>query len=301
MMSDLNLYVTKDLGAYDMIIGRDMMSDLGIDIKFSNNSVTWNGVEVPMKDRDATFKESFHVGDITAMEEATEKGCTILEAKYEAANLRQICNKSSHLNSAKQERLFQLLNSHELLFNGKLGNWQEDTYDIDLKEDAKPYQAKAFPIPYVHLETLKAEVERLCELGVFKRVNRSEWAAPTFIIPKKIGSERFISKFRELNERIQRMPYPIPTTQTLLWQLEGFQYANGLDLNMGYYHSEFSPDVKKLYTIGLPNGKPEYQRLPTGLGSSPDMFQKNMFNLIPEQEYVRAYTDDLLVTTQRFI
>jgi hypothetical protein len=68
MMSDLNLYVTKDLGAYDMIIGRDMMSDLGIDIKFSNNSVTWNGVEVPMKDRDATFKESFHVGDTTAME-----------------------------------------------------------------------------------------------------------------------------------------------------------------------------------------------------------------------------------------
>ena len=34
-----DLYVTKSLGAYDMIIGRDMMSDLGIDIRFSSNSV----------------------------------------------------------------------------------------------------------------------------------------------------------------------------------------------------------------------------------------------------------------------
>jgi hypothetical protein len=30
-----------------------------------------------MKDRDATFEESFHVGDTTAMEEATERVCTI--------------------------------------------------------------------------------------------------------------------------------------------------------------------------------------------------------------------------------
>ena len=132
-------------------------------------------------------------------------------------------------------------------------------------------------------------------------MNRSEWAASTFIIPKKDGSERFISEFRELNKRIQRKPYPTPKTQTLLLQVEGFQHANGLDLNIGYYHSELNPDVKKLHTIVLPYGKSEYQRLPTGLCTGPDVFQKNMSNLIAEQENVRAYTDDLLVSNQRFI
>ena len=161
------------------------MSDLGIDIKFSSNSVIWNGAEVPMKDRDATFEESFHVGDTTAMEEATERVRTILEAKYEAANLREICNKSLHLDTAKQEQLFRLLNSYEVLFNGQLGHWLGDEYDIDLKEDAKPYHAKAFPITYVHLETLKAEVERLCKLGVLKRVNRSGQHQPS-LFPRKM-------------------------------------------------------------------------------------------------------------------
>ena len=293
-----DMYVTKNLGAYDMILGHDLMTDLGIDIHFSTKSVTWDGVEIPMKDRDATFKESFHVGDTVAMEEAATRIREILEAKYEKANLRDICDKSMHLETEQQEQLFRLLSQYEELFNGELGHWDGDDYKIDLIEGATPYHAKAFPIPRVHLETLRAEVQRLCDLGVLKRVNRSEWAAPTFIIPKKDGSVRFISDFRELNKRIKRKPYPIPKIQNLLLQLEGFQYATSLDLNMGYYHIELSPDAKKLCTIVLPFGKFEYQRLPMGLCNSPDIFQEKMYNLMLELEYVRAYIDDLLVTTK---
>ena len=61
-------------------------------------------------------------------------------------------------------------------------------YKIELKEWIKSYHAKPFPIPRVHEETLKREVERLVKIGVLKRINNSQWAAPTFIIPKKNGS-----------------------------------------------------------------------------------------------------------------
>ena len=134
-------------------------------------------------------------------------------------------------------------------------------------------------------------------IGVLKKVNRSEWAAPTFIIPKKDGSVRFISDFRELNKRIKRKPFPIPKIQDLLLKLEGFQYATSLDLNMGYYHIELSPDSKRLCTIVLPWGKYEYQKLPMGLSNSPDIFQEKMSTLFGDLEYVRTYIDDLLITT----
>ena len=84
----------------------------------------------------------------------------------------------------------------------------------------------------------------------------------------------------------------------MLLKMEGFQYATSLDLNMGYYHIELSPDSKRLCTIVLPWGKYEYQRLPMGLCNSPDIFQEKMFNLVGELEYVRAYIDDLLVFTK---
>jgi hypothetical protein len=74
------------------------------------------------------------------------------------------------------------------------------------------------------------EVERLVEAGVLKQVNRSEWAAPTFIIQKKDGSVRFISDFPELNKRIGRKPFPIPKIQDMLLELKGFKYATSLDL-----------------------------------------------------------------------
>jgi hypothetical protein len=128
-------------------------------------------------------------------------------------------------------------------------------------------------------------------------VNRSEWAAPTFIIPKKDGTVRFISDFRELNKRIKRKPYPIPNIQEMLMNLEGFQYATSLDLNMGYYHIELDPDSKKYCTIVLPFGKFEYQRLPMGLCNSPDIFQEKVSDLMAGLDFVRAYLDDVLCLT----
>ena len=56
----------------------------------------------------------------------------------------------------------------------------------------------------------------IINIGVLKRKNYLEQATPTFIIPKKNGTVRFISGFRELNERIKRKPFPIPKIQDLL-------------------------------------------------------------------------------------
>ncbi len=126
-------------------------------------------------------------------------------------------------------------------------------------------------------------------------MNRSEWAAPTFIIPKKDGTVRFISDFRELNLRLKRKPFPLPNIQDLLLKLEGFTYGTSLDLNMGYYHIELTPNSKRYCTIVLPWGKYEYQRLPMGLCNSPDIFQEKMSSLMADLEFVRVYIDDLLV------
>jgi hypothetical protein len=72
------------------------------------------------------------------------------------------------------------------MFDGTLWNFETLEGKFDLKDDAKPYHAKAFPVPKMHHDTLKHEIERLFGLGVLKRCSDSEWAAPTFIIPKKM-------------------------------------------------------------------------------------------------------------------
>jgi hypothetical protein len=58
-------------------------------------------------------------------------------------------------------------------------------FSFQLKRDVSPYHCRAFPVPKIHEDTLIKEVERLCKLGVLERQPASEWASPSFIIPKK--------------------------------------------------------------------------------------------------------------------
>ena len=291
-------HVAKNMGAYDMIIGRDMLSFLGIDISFSRQTVAWEGAEMPFKPKDATRETAYHIEEAMAVNQATDRIKEILDAKYEAADLEQVCSAQDQLNQAQQQKLLALLNRYADLFDGTLGKWNHDPIELELKPDAQPYHARPYPVPRCHAETLKMEVERLCQVGVLKKVNRSEWAAPSFIIPKKDGTVRFINDFRELNKRIRRRPYPIPNIQDMLLNLEGFQYATSLDLNMGYYHIELSPRSKELCTLVFPFGKYEMQRLPMGLCNSPDIFQEKMSELMQDLDFVRTYIDDLLVLTK---
>jgi hypothetical protein len=131
--------------------------------------------------------------------------------------------------------LFAVLNQFHSLFDSTLlGHWKNECYDITLQPNVKPYHACPYPIPKIHEATLKIELDCLCKIGVLRKITRSEWGSPTFIIPKKDGTVQFISNFQELSKRIKRKPLFLPKVQDLLLKLEGFQYATPLDLNMGY-------------------------------------------------------------------
>ena len=246
---------------YDMIIGTDLMIELGINIDFDKRVMTWEGATVPLKNRDILsnidelnlIHEEIYESDI--IKDMSERHIRILDADYHRADLNQVTAAAVHLTPEEQKRLNFLLKRYEYLFDGSLGKWKSRPIDIELKEDVKPYHAKPFPVPHSLEAATKKECARLCGLGVLRKINHSEWAAPTFIRPKKNGRVRFLSDFRELNKRIKRKPFPLPKIQDLLQKLEGFTYATSLDLNMGYYHIELTPNARRLCTIVMPWGK----------------------------------------------
>lgn len=86
----------------------------------------------------------------------------------------------------------------------------------------------------------------------------SQWASPSFIMPKKNKTVRFLSDFRKVNLNIVRKPYPLPKILDIMQTMEGFRYATTLDLNMGYYTIRLSPDTQRICTIVTPWGKYAY-------------------------------------------
>jgi hypothetical protein len=294
---------------YGLIIGKQTLHDIGAVLNFNERNITIDEILLPMRNinnlqlkpsisRALKLNSSF-AQETESTHNATKRFVKILDAKYDKADLSSIVKYNCvHLSTPHCNLLLALLLKFEELFDGMLGDWKLPPVSFELKEGAKPYHGRPYPIPKIHKATLMKEIDRLVLIGVLKWQPLFKWASPSFIIPKKDHTVRTISDFRELNKGIVRKPYPIPKISTTLQELEGFTYATTLDLNMGYYTIRLDPTAAKICTIIFPWGKYSYQRLPMGFAGSADIFQLEMGNLMATLEYVRAYIDDLLVITK---
>jgi len=288
------------------------LHDIGAVLDFREKTITIDSILLPMRNIvnlqikpsvTQTLKHNaFQAQEPISTQKATNQVIGILDAKYDKADLPEIVRTSCPcLTPSERDMLLSLLLDYESLFDGTLDDWNRPPVSIELKDGAKPYYDRPYPIPQIHKATLMKEINRLVGIGVLKRQTSSEWASPTFIrIPKKDMTVRTISDFWELNKRIVRRPYPIPKISTTLQELEGFTYATALDLNMGYYTIRLNPRAVEMFTIIFPWGKYSYQRLPMGYAGSgwADIFQAEMMKLLEALEYVRAYIGDLLVITR---
>ncbi len=261
------------------------MDDISLPMRDINKLKTRATVERAWTMNNCIYQETSKEPQSTL--EATKRLIHILDARYEKADLRAVvADNCAHLSSPEHTKLLELLQEFEELFDGTLGDWDCKPVSLQLKEGAQPYHGRPFPIPKKHVETTKREVQRLCDLGVLKWQDHSEWASPTFIIPKKDNTVRVVSNFREVNKRVVRKPFPIPKISPVLQELEGFTYATALDLNMGYYTIRLDPDASKICTIILPWGKYSYLWLPMGVACSPNIFQARMSELMATLEFI---------------
>ena len=110
-----------------------------------------------------------------------------------------------------------------------------------------------------------------------EEANDSEWGSPSLTQQKaKTNCVIFLSDFWNLNRQLKRKPYFKPKIHEMLLNLEGFQFATSLDLNMGYYCIHHRKKASNICIIILQWGKYQYKRLPMGVSNSPYILQEKM-------------------------
>ena len=206
---------------YDVILGADFLTKIGMDIKYSTGEMEWYGNTLPMREPwKLDEKEYFNMADLFLIQSeeelfgedwfesyAVEK---ILDAKYDKMDIKELMENQKHLNSSQKEQLKQLFLKYEKLFDGTLGLYPHKKIHIEVLPDAKPKHQRHYSVPQIHWETFKKELQHLVKIGVLSPQGMSSWASPSFIIPKKDGRVRWVSDLRELNKVIVRRQYPLP-------------------------------------------------------------------------------------------
>ena len=101
----------SNVSRYDMIIGRDLMEAIGLDLLFSENLMRWDNATVPMRDSswfDKTFANPFH-NELFSIEDPVttevERIQSILDIKYAPADLDKIVQECTHLTEMEQSAL----------------------------------------------------------------------------------------------------------------------------------------------------------------------------------------------------
>jgi hypothetical protein len=195
---------------YDVILGRDFLTNAGIDIRFQDNKIQWMNLTVEMKTTTGSDEKIILSGqdgpddDVFAI-------TTILDAKYDGATPEEVAEQQKHLTVTQREDIRRLVAKYPKLFSNELRLYPHRKIHLEIDPAAIPKHFRPYSVARAHLDVFKKELDRLVGIGVLRPCGATEWAAPTMVIPKKDKTVRVVSDFRELNKVIRRRVYcPIP-------------------------------------------------------------------------------------------
>ena len=122
-----------------MIIGRDLIRSLGIDIHGADMTIHWDDSAIPWRDIYSTTNNVFALSQYNVpFNSKTKRMKLILDGKYTKADLKTITEISTNVD-CQENYLYKLLNKYEFLFNGYLSTWHGNPYYNKLKPDVEPY------------------------------------------------------------------------------------------------------------------------------------------------------------------
>ena len=206
----------------------------------------------------------------------------------------QLVSQVNQVNFAKQE----VVSKFPKLFKG-LGTI-EGEYNIQLKQNAVPYALatpRRIPVP------LKSQVEeelcRMEQLGVIRKVDTpTEWCAGMVVVPKSNNKVRICVDLTKLNKSVRRERHILPSVEQTLAQLKGAKTFTKLDANSGFWQIKLSEKSALLTTFITPAGRFCFNRLPFGITSAPEFYQKRMSHILSGLPGVVCMIDDILVFGQ---
>lgn len=188
----------------------------------------------------------------------------------------------------------EIIDDYEDVFRG-IGCTKR-VYKIKLKDNVEPTIARCRKIPIALHNKVKKQLEEMENQGIIKRVEEpTEWVHPMVVIEKSDGNLRLCMDPRPLNKYIQREHLELPTLETTLAKIKEAKYFTVLDASSAYHQIPLDQESSKICTISTPFGRYSYQRLPYGLSSASEVFQKEMNQIVEKVDGVLAYADDVLI------
>ena len=147
------------------------------------------------------------------------------------------------------------------------------------------------------LEVAKKYFNTMCATGICRRSD-SPWSSGLHLVPKKDRTLRPCGDYHRLNERTPSDAYPIPHVHDFSARLSGKKIFSKIDLVKGCHQIPVRAEDVPKTAIATPFGLFEFTRMPFGLKTAAQTFQRLMDSVTSRLDGVFVYLDDVLVASE---
>ncbi|KAK7585967.1 hypothetical protein V9T40_000146 [Parthenolecanium corni] len=173
----------------------------------------------------------------------------------------------------------------------------EVTHVLETPPNCRPVKARARRLTPEKLKAAKIAIYKMIADGEM-RPSKSDWSSPIHMVMKSDSTWRITGDFRALNAICKNDSYPVPNIMDFNQTMKGSKIFSKVDLNRAYWQIPMNEeDIKKTAVI-TPFGLFESMKMPNGLKTSAQTFQRFIDSLLRGLDFVYAYIDDICIFSE---
>ncbi|XP_021346800.1 uncharacterized protein K02A2.6-like [Mizuhopecten yessoensis] len=208
-----------------------------------------------------------------------------LHSSVELGLIQRVCT------AEKKTTTDELKDKRSALFKG-IGCLPGE-HKIETDETVPPVVQPPRRIPHTLRDKVKAELLKMEDMN--KVEQPTKWVNPIVVVRKPTGDIRICLDPRNLNKAIKREHYPLKTAEDVAASLKSAKMFTEVDASSGFYQIKLAEESRWLTTFNTPFGRYKFERVPFGITSAPEVFQRTLSHILENFEGCDVIIDDILV------
>ena len=174
--------------------------------------------------------------------------------------------------------LKELLDRHSDLENAS--GAMPGTYSIKIDPTAKPVVHGPRRQPAALLPKIVDKLKEMEKEGHLAKVMQPTDWVNSMVVSSRGEKIRICLDPADLNKAVKREHYPIPTVEEIVAKIPDATVFAVLDAKSGYLQMKLDYESSLLTTMNTPTGRYRWLKLPFGIKSAPEMYQRAMDEML---------------------
>ncbi|XP_062713896.1 uncharacterized protein K02A2.6-like [Aedes albopictus] len=167
---------------------------------------------------------------------------------------------------------------------------------IHMDPNAKPVFQPIRRVPIPLEDAVNRKLDQLLTKDIIEvKQGPASWVSPIVVVGKHNGEPRICLDLRRVNEAVLRERHPMPVVDEYIARLGKGRFWSKLDIKDAFLQVELAPESRDVTVFITNKGLFRFKRLPFGLVTAPELFQKVMDQILAGCEGTSWYLDDVII------